>query len=414
MSLGRILIALSALALGAQSPVEQRLRTDLAYLTNPALRGRGQGTPGLEAAAQYLVESYRRMGLSASIQRYPVLARPQSGTLRHADPDLLAHSPNVVVVIPGSDPALAREYLALGAHFDHLGEDPGGLSLALEGAKKCIHPGADDNASGTALVLELARQLREHPPRRSILLLHFSGEEVGLQGSAYWSKHATVPLQQVKFFFNFDMVGRLDPRKPKLDIGGIGVSSAAMALLDRHVPREITLVHELGLNLGGSDHLSIAAEKIPSVFYFTGLHGNYHRPSDTLDKLNIAGEALIEAAALGAIEEMADAQASPAFDSDAARCLFPVGAKPTPPLGLLLGSPGPQATELGLQAGDILLSIQDQPIRTLLDLATAMEHHTPGDRVKVTWSRRGQIKTAEILLKRRGTGTDNEPRIRKD
>lgn len=413
-------IALTTLGVLAQPPVEtaseQRLRADVAYLASPDLKGRGQGTPGLESAKNYLLDAYRKMGLDPKIQHFRAKTKALRA-LAGASPELApdqpeSDSPNIVVVIPGTDPELGKEYIALGAHFDHLGENPGALSLAKEEDRQLVHAGADDNASGTALVLELARRLRERPPRRSILLLHFSGEELGLQGSGHWVKHPTVPLASVKFYFNFDMVGRLDPAAPKLSIGCLGVFKSETELLDRHVPRNITVDHDLGVYLGASDHMSLATQKIPSAFYFTGIHADYHRPTDTPDKINYAGQAQIGEAALGAIRELADATTAPAFDAESAKVLFPTlgrlsraifGAQPgagSSPQGLLMGEPrqGTPAAGLGLRAGDILVRFKGQPVKTLFDLNALIGSCAPGDRVKIAWIRRGKTQEAAVVL----------------
>jgi hypothetical protein len=224
-----------------------------------------------------------------------------------------------------------------------------------------------------------------------------------------------VPIEQVKFFFNFDMVGRLDPVHPKLEIGYLGARSAEANLIDRHVPRNITLDHDLGIYLGASDHLSFATQKIPTAFYFTGIHGDYHRPTDTPDKINYAGEALIEDAALGAVLEIADSKVAPSFDIESTQWLFPqpahvskaaFGAQPgddSDPRGLLLGESreGSSAAELGLRAGDVLVSFNNLPIKSLFDLNAAIGDCQAGERVKVQWIREGKTTEAEAVLKGR-------------
>lgn len=321
--------------------------------------------------------------------------------VRHEAKDITV--PNVVARIEGSDPALKQEYIAVGGHFDHLGETD------------AIYPGADDNASGTAMVLDLARRLKQRPPKRSVLLLHFSGEEIGLLGSSAWTKAPTVPLETVKFYFNFDMVGRLDPNKPKLDIGTIGLSAETVARLDAKVPASFAVNHDLGFYLGASDHVNLAAKKVPAVFYFTGMHADYHKPTDTADKLNYEGSAQIEDVALATLREFADAPQVPAFDLASAKWLFPeptrlskavFGALPgegTDPRGLVLGGvrEGTPAAALGLQVGDILVSFDGRPVQRLFDLNAALSNRTAGDKVKVIWIRGGSTHEATVELKAR-------------
>jgi hypothetical protein len=324
-------------------------------------------------------------------------------------------APNVLAVIPGTDPRLKNEYIALGAHFDHLGVNPSSSSLAKGEARKGIHPGADDNASGTALVLDLGRHLKAKPTRRSILLMHFSGEELGLLGSAAWAKQPTVPPSAVKFYFNFDMVGRLRIDAPQLFIGAVGATTADLAKLDQHVPAAIPVSHDLGIHLGASDHSSMAALKIPTVMYTTSIHADYHTPTDTADKINGEGMVAIEAAALGAIRDLADADAAPAFDPTSAKWLFPqplsvskafFGARPgldDDPRGLLLDEPreGSPAATAGLRRGDILTVFDGQPIHSLFDLNAAVGARQSGDRVTIHWIRNGKTQEATMALKPR-------------
>ena len=199
-----------------------------------------------------------------------------------------AQVPNVVAVLPGRDPKLRKEYIVLGAHLDHLGLGER-HSLGGAEARGQVHPGADDNASGTAMVVELARELKQARPRRSILLLHFGGEEEGLLGSSYWIQHPTHPLEAVKFMLNFDMVGRLDPVAPKLMMGGLGAPKAALEAAKKLAPEGFAISVDVGAAVGGSDHMSFSQAKIPTFFFFTGIHGEYHRPTDTADRINYAG-----------------------------------------------------------------------------------------------------------------------------
>ncbi|HYT48867.1 MAG TPA: M20/M25/M40 family metallo-hydrolase [Pyrinomonadaceae bacterium] len=238
-----------------------------------------------------------------------------------------APSFNVVGILPGSDPRLKDEAIVLGAHYDHLGRGGEGSLAPREGE---IHHGADDNASGVAGLIELARMLstQNQKPRRTIVFIAFSGEEEGLIGSSYYVNHPVVPLQNTVAMINMDMIGRLKERK--LIVGGIGTAQEWRSMVDAdnsvqgmtvslNAPRREAVATGkgpivLGANgqpvvtmdptkqffltlnedgYGPSDHSSFYAKQIPVLFLWTGNHDDYHKPSDTADKINYEGEARI-------------------------------------------------------------------------------------------------------------------------
>ncbi|MGH7710939.1 MAG: M28 family peptidase, partial [Gemmatimonadaceae bacterium] len=187
-------------------PDTARIRRDVAYLASDALEGRGTGTQGNDSAAAFIARQFRAMGLAAPTAGFlqPFDARPAA----HQGIAASLRTQNVVSLIPGRDPALRRQYIVLGAHFDHLGR---GTFGALDRQSiNAIRNGADDNASGTVAIMELARLLKERPTRRSVAIVAFSGEELGLLGSAHFVANAPAPLaiDSVQAMLNFDMVGR--------------------------------------------------------------------------------------------------------------------------------------------------------------------------------------------------------------
>ena len=322
--------------------------------------------------------------------------------------------PNVVAEIPGRDPKLAKEYIVLGAHLDHLGLGER-HSLGGSEARGRVHPGADDNASGTAMVVELARELKEAGTRRSILLLHFSGEEEGLLGSQYWVQHPTHPLESVKFMLNFDMVGRLDPRVPKLMMGGLGAPKAAVEAAQKLAPKDFTVTAEVGASVGGSDHMSFSQAKIPTFFFFTGIHGEYHRPTDTADLINFPGMARVAAFSRTVALDLANADTLPVFDPETAKLpsrgdggsmRIAFGTIPDyadNPRGFRINgvSRGSTAETIGLQTGDILVQFGDRPIKNIYDFMGALGAFNPGDKAVVQWLRADQVMKAEATLRGR-------------
>jgi len=181
----------------------------------------------------------------------------------------------------------ALKTIVIGAHFDHLGygEDHNSLSTG----EKAIHNGADDNASGTAAMLELGRLLKSGRFKsNNFILVAFSGEELGLFGSKYFTTHAPLPMEQVNCMINMDMVGRLDPAKG-LQIGGVGTSPAWGPLLQQVHAEGMKLTYDSS-GVGPSDHTSFYRAKVPVLFFFTGSHADYHKPTDDADKINYNGE----------------------------------------------------------------------------------------------------------------------------
>jgi hypothetical protein len=325
-----------------------------------------------------------------------------------------AQMPNVVTEIPGSDPTLRKEYIVLGAHMDHLGMGER-HSMGGAEARGQVHPGADDNASGTAMVVELARELKEAKPKRSILLLHFAGEEEGLLGSQYWIQHPTHPLESVKFMLNFDMVGRLDLKAPKLMMGGLGAPKSALEAAQKMAPTNFTVSVDVGASVGGSDHMSFSQAKIPTFFFFTGIHGEYHRPTDTADRINFPGMVKLAAFSKAVTLDLANGATVPAFDPETAK--LPAKGDGGPmriafgtipdyaenPKGFRINgvSKGSTAETIGLQNGDILVQFGDKVLKNVYDFMGALGAFKPGDKAEIQWLRGDQLMKATATLKGR-------------
>ncbi len=219
--------------------------------------------------------------------------KPQSGEISGAVLELSAQVqrvevqvPNIVASIPGTD--LAGEYVVLGAHYDHIGVQGRGecREAVREGVADAICNGADDNASGTAVLLELARRFQAQRPRRTVVFAHFAGEEMGLLGSKALAERPPFPIDKVVAMINLDMIGRLGPKG--LAIGGIVSSDAWMPLLDQIGPRGLSVLYEASVATR-SDHASFYRKRVPVLFFFTGTHADYHRPGDEAGKINLEG-----------------------------------------------------------------------------------------------------------------------------
>lgn len=327
-----------------------------------------------------------------------------------------AETANVAAVLPGRDPALAGECVVVGAHHDHLGHG-GDASLAPEQVGT-VHPGADDNASGVAALLAVARAFAaEGPPRRTILFAAFGAEELGLLGSAHLVKNppARCPVERMQLMVNLDMVGR--PRGGKLYVDGADTAKGLRAVVEALAarPSRLPLVLAFGGDgYGPSDHTSFHARGVPVLFLFTGAHADYHRPTDTADKIDAAGLAAVARLAHRAAREAAEREERLEVVRTAAPAARPgrgdrgygayLGAIPDfaerkEPGVLLTGvRPGSPAERAGIAAGDVLLRLGSTTLLSLQDLAFALRAHRPGDEVEVLWERSGARTTAKVKL----------------
>jgi hypothetical protein len=327
---------------------------------------------------------------------------------------------NVVGVLEGSGPH-ADETVVIGGHYDHLGHG-GFTSGSLAIFSSDIHNGADDNASGTAMVLELARRLatrRDAPPRR-VVFIAFSGEERGLLGSQYYVAHPLFPLPSTVMMINCDMVGRLNT-KNELTMIGTGTTPGIDSLVDvlgKSAGLAIKKVAGMTDGFGGSDHQSFYAKRIPVLFAFTGIHGDYHRPSDDSDRINYSGMARIadylELITLDIVRrpdrtayvQVNDGSRMPrgATATTTGRPLASLGIMPDygheAKDGLSLSGvrEGGPAAQAGLKEGDLIVKLGEKAINTIYDYMDAMEKQKPGDKVDVVVRRGGKDVTLPVTL----------------
>jgi len=318
---------------------------------------------------------------------------------------------NVVGVLPGRDPRLREEAIVIGAHYDHLGL--GGEGSLAPDAIGTIHPGADDNASGVAAVLGLARAFTDAGGApRSLVFVAFAGEELGLLGSAHYVAHPAHPLARTVLMLNLDMVGRLRDRT--LYVGGVDSGEGLRALVQAEAAG-LTLSLR-GDPFGPSDHASFYAAGRPVIFLFTGAHADYHRPGDTADRIDAAGLAAVTAFAARVVDAVAGAAAPPAY----ARVVAPPGStgraggygpffgvvpefgeseRPGVRVGgVRAGSPAERA---GVRQGDVIVAFGGLTVRTLEDFTFALRARRPGDRVEVVVQREGGEQRVEAVLEER-------------
>ncbi|HEX4132725.1 MAG TPA: M28 family peptidase [Pirellulales bacterium] len=280
------------------------LRHHVEVLANDTFEGRAAGTRGGRAAAGYLAEQFKRYGLKPAGRGNNSYYQPFGAGFQ-----------NILGVLEGSDPALKHEYIIIGAHYDHVGY---GTSRNSNGPVGYIHNGADDNASGDATLLEVLEGLTklDTPPKRSILFALWDCEEADLNGSRHWLSDPTVPRERVVFAFNMDMVGRL-AKKPLEIIGTRSAVGLRRFVAEHNDTAELPLdfTWELKRN---SDHYSFYSYNIPILFIHTGLHNDYHRPSDDAEKLNYDGMRSIARLVFELVYWQAEADNRPKF-RDASR-----------------------------------------------------------------------------------------------
>jgi len=304
---------------------------------------------------------------------------------------------NVLALLPGSNSDGAEGVFVIGGHYDHLGW--GGHGSLYRGEIPMIHNGADDNASGTAGVLELAQYFTANPTRHSLLFMAFSGEEMGLLGSGHWVNEPTIERSRVRAMYNLDMIGRLPVATRRLNVQGIGTSPVWKELVNKFNDAEnfdLALIED---GHGSSDHSSFYSKDIPVLFFFTGLHTDYHRPSDDAHKLDYKGQEEV-VRYIAEIVEASDALESIPFTrvqktENQKVSRFNVYVGTIPDYGYSEGfkitgtSPGSPAEEAGMQDGDILLLFGTTEISSIYDYMTALSRHKPGEEVPVV-VRRGE------------------------
>jgi hypothetical protein len=320
---------------------------------------------------------------------------------------------NVAAMIRGE----TDEFVVIGSHYDHIGLGEQ-FSMAPSQSGE-VHPGADDNASGVAGTLELAAYFTgAAKPRRGLIFANFAGEELGLLGSSHFVENPPVAIDQIAAMINMDMIGRL--REGSVIVGGVATGSTFRGLVDGAAPRHPGLKLESSEQggVGSSDHTSFTSKRVPVLFFFTGLHGDYHRPSDTWDKINSQGATEVLNLIADVATGIADAPERPEFQKVAEPPRHGGGGGGGGGYGPSFGSvpdmafsgkgvkfqdlrEGSPAQKSGLKPGDIMVSFDGKPIDNLYDFTYALREKKAGDRVPVKVLRGAEPVTVEVLLEAR-------------
>ena len=418
----------AALLLGAVSTVaaqtvrsaaEKAVTADIRVLAADSLGGRFTGTAEAGKAARYLArrfgEAGARPGVPGWLQSFPI-APDIPGLKEIAVAARPTHGVNVVAVVPGRDRVLKGEYVVVGAHYDHLGH--GEAKSSSLGDPGQIFNGADDNASGSVALVAIARELVRRPPRRSVVLVAFSGEELGLLGSAAYIREPVVPLEKTVAMVNLDMVGRL--RNGRLLVFGSETATEFPALLDSLNGAARFDLKYSGDGFGRSDQQSFYVAKKPVLQMFTDLHEDYHRPSDDWEKINVPGLVKVAGFTTDLVRAIADRAAPLTFVFKAPPApVASASGQPSSGYGAYLGSipdmssggpgvrisgvrPESPAARAGLKEGDTLLWIGTFEVTDLQAMTEALRSHQAGDTVLVRFRRGPVVDSAVVVLGRRG------------
>jgi hypothetical protein len=386
----------------------ERMMADVLRLADPRLEGRGLGGPGLETAAEYIAEQFREIGLEPAGD--PGEGYYQVWQARTGDPRRVMTLRNVVGVIPGGDADQSGKSVVVGAHYDHLGR---GWPDVREANAGKVHSGADDNASGVAVLLELARVLADGPaPDRSIVFVAFTGEEAERLGSRYFVEAAGAGSDGKTIgMINLDTVGRLG--EGPLVALGIGSAREWPHILRGAGHVTGVRVEPVTEPLDSSDQTSFIEAGVPAVQLFSGAHADYHRPSDTADKVDAEGMVRVAAVAREAIDYLAGREGrltaqnakpssqTPGRDRPARRAALgtvPDFAYSGDGVRLSGVNPGSPAEGAGLREGDVLVAVNGQPVDTLKEYADVLRKLEPGDAVKIRFLRGGELRSVETRV----------------
>lgn len=385
----------------------ERIKKDVAYLASDKLKGRGTSTKGEKKAASYIAKEFKNAGLAPK------------GTDGYYQPFEFKHNPNphdtstrnlktrkgknVIGYLDNG----AEYTVIIGAHYDHLGEGHDRNSLDANPDGK-IHNGADDNASGTSGVLELARYYSSNGTKEkfNFLFICFSGEELGLIGSKRFCETPTIDLAKVNYMLNMDMIGRLNDSTKQLIIYGVGTAPDWVPIISSM--RTVFRIKQDSSGVGPSDQTSFYLKNIPVLHFFTGQHADYHKPSDDINTLNYEGEKMVLEYMINVIsktEALPKLQFLQTKNPDMGKTKFKVtlGIMPDyafegPGLRVDGVTDGKPAAAAGVKQGDIIIQLGDTPVNSMTDYMTALGKFKKGDTTTVKVKRGTEELTLNVTF----------------
>lgn len=384
---------------------EEMIRYDVAYLASDLLKGRLTGTDGESLAAEYIARRLTGMGANPAsanddwFQKFEFDYSPNPHTSEGKE---RRTGKNVIGIIDNE----ADNTIVIGAHYDHLGLGGPGSLYAGEDE---IHNGADDNASGVALMLYLAHKLSVNKDFGSFnyLFIGFSGEELGLYGSKYWTQNPTYPLENISCMLNFDMVGRLNEEQT-LVINGVGTSPSWTSAFEEAGNGFNIKTTQSGI--GASDHTSFYLVDIPAVHFFTGQHTDYHKPGDdahlvNYDGIEKVGQMILKVISNLPVEEKMEFQKTSDAQDNRSQARFKVTLGVLPDYiyeesgmridGVLDGRP---ASVAGLKGGDVIIKMGDVEVKDIYDYMEALSNFKQGDTTSVTVMRKDKKLEYDVVF----------------
>tara|TARA_R110002049_G_scaffold2846_14_gene23202 strand:- start:2607 stop:3830 length:1224 start_codon:yes stop_codon:yes gene_type:complete len=370
---------------------ESRIKEDVTFLASDKLEGRQTGTKGEKAAAEYIQKRFKELGLAPKGTEgflQPFTFKPKTNPHDEVKFDVNGDGTITGNNVIGFLDNKVENTIIIGAHFDHLGF--GGEGSLYRDSIKAIHNGADDNASGVAILLNLAAKLKKNNTKNNYLFMAFSGEEMGLLGSNYFVKNPTIDTKTVSYMINMDMVGRLK-QDSALAVYGTGTSPIFKQTLKSNNDNFKLIQQESGV--GPSDHTSFYLADIPVLHFFTGQHEDYHKPGDDSEKLNYEGMETISTYIYNIITDLDD-NGKLAFrktkNESEETPRFKVGLGVIPDYmfdgkGMRIDgiSEDKPAQKAGLQKGDVVIQLGDSLVTNMMSYMRALSVYKKGDKTKV-------------------------------
>lgn len=403
-----ILFLAFLIACKTERTIENRIKEDIQVLANDSLQGRATGSEGEILAASYIANRFKKLniqpkGTNEYIQAFTFTPK----TDPHAEINYGKGSSETSITgrnVIGFIDNKAENTIVIGAHYDHLGMGQDG---SLHRGEPAIHNGADDNASGVAVMLYLADKLKENNTNNNYLFIAFSGEEMGLLGSNYFVKNPTIDLSKVNYMVNMDMVGRLKKNK-SLAIYGTGTSPIWEEAIAKANSQETFKLKLDASGVGPSDHTSFYLQDIPVLHLFTGQHVDYHKPSDDSEKLNYDGMVQIANYIYDIISDV-NSQGKIEFtktvneSDDTPRFKVTLGVVPDylfDGKGMRIDgvSENRPAQKAGLQKGDVVVQLGDFEVTDMKSYMKALSGFEKGDTTTVKVDRNGKTIAAEIIF----------------
>lgn len=407
----KVFFALMALCFMLESTAQrinnENIMPHISYLSSDELNGRRTSTNDELKAAKYIAGQFEAMQLEPMGNKgyyydftFKYTPKVHDTTTTGLN---IRKGRNVVAFLDNN----AANTVVIGAHYDHLGYGQDGNSLDAN-PKDRIHNGADDNASGVAGVIELARYFRLNGinEKCNFLFMTFSGEELGLLGSKKWCENPSFPLDKINYMINMDMIGRLNDSTKKLLVYGVGTSSEWIPTIDK-INTYFSIKND-SAGVGPSDQTSFYLKDIPVLHFFTGQHSDYHKPTDDANKINIAGEAQILEMIVDLVYQLSEKPKLKFYKTattENTKMSFKVTMGIMPDYafdgkGLRLDgvTDNKPASKAGLQQGDIIIELGGKPIESVQDYMKILSTYQKGDTAQVVFLRNGQRMDAMVTF----------------